>query len=96
VYEPEKHGRKDIKLIKIITKGQDVYSASCAECGCRFSYEHSDVHHNYALGGEYVSCPQCHHEYRHFGARGSLPNPYGSDGWSREATRCRMPADRCR
>ena len=39
---------------KIITPGTDVYTATCTECGCRFSDERSDVHRNYVHGGERV------------------------------------------
>ena len=57
---------------KIITPGTDVYTATCTECGCRFSYERSDVHRNYVRGGERVGCPQCGHQQHHFGASGTV------------------------
>ena len=53
---------------KIITAGTDTYRATCAECGCRFTYEREDVHHNYARGGDWVGCPGCHHQVMHVGA----------------------------
>ena len=53
---------------KIITKGTDSYKASCAGCGTAFTYEREDVHHNYIRGGDWVSCPHCSHDHRHFGA----------------------------
>jgi hypothetical protein len=69
---------------KIITPGTDRYCATCTECGCRFSYERSDVHHNYVYGGERVSCPHCGHSLHHFGASGTRwPNPYRRQDWCR-------------
>jgi hypothetical protein len=53
---------------EIIAKGTDRYRASCSECGTVFTYEREDVHHNYVLGGDWVSCPHCGHSHRHFGA----------------------------
>ena len=68
---------------KIITPGTDTYRATCTECGCCFSYERSDVHHNYVKGGEWVSCPQCGHGHYHRGAddfprRGPMCRPKGA------------------
>jgi DNA-directed RNA polymerase subunit RPC12/RpoP len=57
---------------KILSPGTDRYSATCHECGCRFTYERSDVHRNYAQGGERVSCPHCGHSMHHFGASGTV------------------------
>jgi len=56
---------------KIITAGIDAYRTTCSECGCRFTYERSDVHANYVRGGEEVSCPHCGSRCPHFGASGS-------------------------
>ena len=56
---------------KIIEPGTDVYRATCGECGCRFTYERSDVRTNYVRGGEEVSCPHCGSRCSHFGASGS-------------------------
>jgi len=56
---------------KIIEPGTDVYRATCTECGCRFSYERSDVSHNYVRGGDWIACPQCGHQHMHFGASGT-------------------------
>lgn len=44
---------------RIISNGTVTYSATCNECGCRFTYEHSDVHTNYLRGGGWVDCPRC-------------------------------------
>jgi hypothetical protein len=55
---------------KIITPGTDVYRANCSECGACFTYDRSDVHHNYLRGGEWVSCPQCAHPHMHLGSEG--------------------------
>jgi len=54
---------------KIITKGRDTYHATCTECACQFTYQRSDVHHNFRNGAEEVSCPHCGHGCHHFGAR---------------------------
>jgi hypothetical protein len=56
---------------KIIRQGVQRYHANCSECGATFSYEREDVHHNYARGGDYVSCPCCGHSCSHFGASGT-------------------------
>ena len=56
---------------KIITPGTDRYRASCTECGCKFSYERSDVHHDYVHGGERVSCPHCGYGLYHFDTSGA-------------------------
>lgn len=65
---------------KIISPGIDRYHATCTDCGCKFSYERSDVHHNYVKGGERVSCPQCGHSMYHFGAGGTM--------WSNDKRGC--------
>lgn len=55
----------------IIHKGVSNYHAHCGECGCEFTYERVDVHHNYIRGGEFVACPHCGHECAHFGESGT-------------------------
>lgn len=52
---------------RVIQPGSTTHRGTCGECGCRFTYEASDVHHNYVRGGEYVGCPTCGHSCRHFG-----------------------------
>lgn len=56
--------------IKITKKAPKAYSADCTRCGCSFTYELADVHKNYVLGGEYVSCPSCGDGVQHFGSWG--------------------------
>lgn len=56
---------------RIISDGTDTYRATCDECGCVFTYERGDVHHNYMHSADHVSCPQCGHGCRHLGAQGS-------------------------
>ncbi len=56
---------------EIISGGRDKYRATCHECAAVFTYERSDVHHNYVQGGERVSCPHCGHQMHHFGATGT-------------------------
>lgn len=56
---------------KIIQGGTDTYHGHCSECGCHFTYERSDVLHNYLSGGERVSCPHCGHSLRHLGEAGT-------------------------
>jgi hypothetical protein len=51
----------------ILKLGVDKYTATCAQCGTVFTYERSDVRHNYVNGGEDVGCPHCAHPHRHFG-----------------------------
>lgn len=64
---------------RVISAGDDVYRATCSECGCVFTYEREDVRHNYVSGGERVSCPHCGHDCGHYGAmRG--PGHYGHGG----------------
>lgn len=66
---------------KIIKPGTDIYRATCTECGAVFTYEREDVHHNYVRGGEHVSCPNCGHGHRHFGASGGeWPHTKGCGG----------------
>ena len=55
----------------IVHPGCTQYTGLCSECGCEFTYERSDVHHNYRNGGEEVGCPTCGHGVRHFGEAGS-------------------------
>lgn len=41
-------------MIEVIKHGQKKFKAICANCGCEFTYELSDMH---PLGG--VDCPDC-------------------------------------
>jgi hypothetical protein len=60
---------------KIVEAGTDTYRATCGECGCRFTYERSDIHTNYvAHVRQVVSCPHCGKDVGHLGA---------GNGWSR-------------
>ena len=52
---------------KIITPGRDTYHATCTECGCKFTYQRGDTHHNFRNGAKEVDCPHCGHSYRHVG-----------------------------
>jgi hypothetical protein len=65
---------------RIIERGQDQYVCTCAECATRFTYERSDVQHNYARGGDWVSCPHCSTPCGHYGARTkwAVASPGGS------------------
>jgi hypothetical protein len=56
---------------KIVKPGTDIYRCTCAECSAVFTYEREDVHHNYVKGGEFVACPNCGKDNRHFGASGT-------------------------
>jgi hypothetical protein len=68
---------------EIIRKGVEKYEGRCSECGCVFTYDRSDVLHNYVNGGEWVGCPSCGHGVRHFGASGTAwPK---NDRWGRGA-----------
>lgn len=51
---------------KIVKPGTDVYRATCTECGAVFTYEREDVCRSHV--GDYVTCPNCGHNNRHFGA----------------------------
>jgi hypothetical protein len=80
----------------IIHKGINTYHGHCTECGCEFTYERSDVGHNYVRGGDWVSCPSCGHSCYHFGEGGtsrptdsgrrrhtwSVPSPHRCNDWS--------------
>lgn len=57
--------------VQIVEKGADTYHGHCGECGCRFTYQRTDVHHNYVQGGARVSCPHCGQQLHHFGASGT-------------------------
>lgn len=57
---------------QIVKPGTDTYRCTCHECAAVFTYEREDVHHNYVRGGEWVSCPGCGHDHRHFGASGGV------------------------
>lgn len=70
---------------RILTPGCNHYNGHCAECGCEFSYQREDVHHNYRNSGEYVACPSCGASCHHFGASGTRwPRPLRDGGakWS--------------
>lgn len=68
---------------EIIKPGKAKYHGHCGECGAEFTYERSDVHHNFVHGGEHVSCPICGHNVRHFGESGTRwPSDHGCDGGS--------------
>ena len=71
--------------IKIIAPGADVYTATCTECGCRFTYERDDVFTNYRTGGECVSCPQCGHNHLHFGVTGRPRGCGRRDGYGTQS-----------
>ena len=64
---------------KIINPGTDRYKMTCTECGCRFSYERSDVRRNFRSDSEDVLCPHCEHSCRHFGASGMQWRSGGGD-----------------
>ena len=68
----------------ILRPGNTTHRATCHECDCVFSYDASDLHRNYVRGGEWVDCPQCGHQHRHFGASGTRwPGDVpGCTGWS--------------
>lgn len=42
-------------------KQQEFYEEVCDECGCELQFEEEDVHVG-ALGGMYVTCPECDNE----------------------------------
>ena len=50
-------------MIKIITKGLEVFEATCPRCLCKFTYELSDLVKRMTC--EYVACPQCKHQIIH-------------------------------
>jgi hypothetical protein len=54
--------------VKITTPGLDTYHLTCTECACRFTYERSDVRHNFRSGAEEISCPHCGQSHRHLGS----------------------------
>lgn len=56
---------------QIVREGAKRFKGHCGECGCRFTYEREDVHRNYAVGHDQVSCPGCGHSVYHFGESGS-------------------------
>src|SRR5208337_2326166 len=60
--------------------GVKKFRMTCSDCDAVFTYERSDAWRNYVHGGERVSCPNCGHECRHFGATG-----FGGDSsrWQR-------------
>lgn len=60
---------------EILQPGTKKFRMTCSDCGAVFTYERSDVLQNYMRGGEWVSCPSCGHQCRHFGAAG-----YSGDG----------------
>ncbi len=64
---------------RILHDGADRYRARCGECGCEFTYDRSDVGHNYVTGGDHVGCPHCGRPVRHFGARSAVKSAYCSD-----------------
>ena len=47
-------------MIEVIKHGKKKFTATCANCGCEFSYELSDRN---GLGG--VDCPDCGHYVAH-------------------------------
>jgi len=57
--------------IKFTKQAPKTYSSDCSRCGCAFTYQLEDVHHNYTFGGEQVSCPGCGHGVRHNGSPGA-------------------------
>lgn len=50
-------------MIKVIKPGQKEFSATCAMCGCEFTYEISDLKLS-ATSGK-ISCPTCGMDYHH-------------------------------
>jgi hypothetical protein len=56
---------------EIVRQGKTKYAAHCSECSCDFTYERSDVRHNYVRGSDEVTCPGCGHGIRHFGESGT-------------------------
>ena len=65
--------------VKIVNPGCSSYCAHCHECGCDFTYQREDVHHNYVRGGDYVSCPVCGQACAHHGAPRRSSKGYGCD-----------------
>lgn len=61
--------------IKTVKKGSDTFKATCHRCGCRFTYELSDLNRRFGVGVEEVLCPTCGESVSHFvwsdAARGS-------------------------
>jgi NAD-dependent SIR2 family protein deacetylase len=72
---------------KIIKPGSTTFHCTCSECAAHFTYERSDVRQNYVRGGEWVSCPQCGHECRHFG-NGGWGSAHNKPSWSVERLGC--------
>ena len=49
-------------MIKVIQHGKDIYEITCKHCGCRFSFDESDLE---TVGPQYdrsvrIWCPDCH------------------------------------
>jgi coenzyme F420-reducing hydrogenase gamma subunit len=61
--------------VKIIQEGVTTYHATCHECGCKFSYNREDVHHNYLRGIDCIGCPSCGASCQHNGFW-AQHNPY--------------------
>ena len=55
-------------MIKIIIPGKQEFIATCNKCGCKFSYELSDLKKDithYAFDLNVVECPCCKERYIH-------------------------------
>lgn len=47
-------------MIEVIKHGEKKFTATCAHCGCEFTYELSD------LDNSILYCPDCGHRYCHY------------------------------
>lgn len=47
-------------MIEVIKHGKTKFTATCAHCGCEFTYELSD------LNNSILYCPDCGHRYCHY------------------------------
>jgi hypothetical protein len=51
--------------VKVIDSGHTYFTASCAQCGCRFSYERDDIMGRTTFAGGWVACPECSTKHMH-------------------------------
>lgn len=65
-------------MIKIIEKGQKIFTRTCDRCGCKFQYDLRD------LGGlDFINCPCCHTTITHVGPKATkLPDDIVDDPYN--------------
>lgn len=56
-------------MIEVIKHGKTKFTATCANCGCEFTYEVEDI-----VDGK-IACPDCHKEFPHIMTSGYISAP---------------------